>query len=98
MSQTNQVDRHVRAGTLAVHKYHSSGRTIDLAGLLFQDIVITTYATLNSEFRRGTGLLDKIEWFRLILDEGDLLADSCRYSDGLIMTLTLIKVMLFETI
>lgn len=77
-SQTDRVDRHVYAGTVAVHKFHSSGRMIDLAGLLRQDIVITTYATINSEFRRGTSRLDKIEWFRLILDEGDLLVDSCR--------------------
>lgn len=45
---------------------------MDIIQLLQQDIVITTYATITSGFRRGTGRLDKIEWFRLILDEGEL--------------------------
>ena len=35
------------------------------------DIVITTYHTLASDFARAKHELREIEWYRLVLDEGE---------------------------
>jgi len=38
--------------------------------LLQYDIVLTTYATLVSEYQNEQSLLYETNWFRLVLDEG----------------------------
>lgn len=73
---------HIRGGTLAVHKYHGSQKYTNTFHLLQHDIVITTYATLLYDFRHGRGPLERIEWYRIVLDEG---ARSC-YPHGAIST------------
>lgn len=35
------------------------------------DIVLTTYATVAADFRRGKSMLNRIFWYRLVLDEGN---------------------------
>jgi len=65
-----EIEKHVLPGTLAVHKYHGAEKAVNMFCLLQKDVVLTTYASVTTEFRRGVGLLNKIEWFRLILDEG----------------------------
>jgi SNF2 family DNA or RNA helicase len=53
------------------HKYHGRQRQQD-ADLLFErDVVFSTYATLASEPDRGMGILNSVEWFRIVLDEGE---------------------------
>ena len=67
---TNCYIRHVTPGTLRVYTYHNMQKNVDILTLLKQDIVFTTYATINTEFSRGIPRLDKIEWYRILLDEG----------------------------
>lgn len=37
------------------------------------DLVITTYHTLASDYSNAKGLLNQVEWYRLVLDEGQYL-------------------------
>ena len=34
------------------------------------DIVLTTYSTLVVDFFKGLGVLHRVRWFRVVLDEG----------------------------
>ena len=63
--------RHIAADTLNVLKYHGQRREVSVADLLDYDIVLSTYATVSSDFKRESGLLHAVSWFRLILDEGN---------------------------
>lgn len=72
----SELERASRPGTLAVHVYYGEGRD-QLAAALDQqrvEVVITSYGTLTSEYRReserrGSGLLFRHAWHRVILDE-----------------------------
>ena len=57
-------------GTVKVYKYHGIRKVIDLDALIEHDLVMTTYATLTSDFARRISLLQRIVWFRVVLDEG----------------------------
>lgn len=58
-------------GSMTFYKYHGRQRQQD-ANLLFErDVVFSTYATLASEPDRGIGILSSVEWFRIVLDEGE---------------------------
>ncbi|EKG12621.1 SNF2-related protein [Macrophomina phaseolina MS6] len=65
----SQSPPHIRPGTLKVHKYHGQHRQIGRADLIEHDIVLTTYGTIATELRRRQGVLEHINWFRLVLDE-----------------------------
>jgi SNF2 family DNA or RNA helicase len=58
-----------------MHIYHGPKRELDPLKLLDFDIIFTTYATVATEFRRGSNALHNINWFRIVLDEGKF-ADS----------------------
>ena len=62
--------RHVDHELLKVHKYHGIRKDIDLDSLVEHDVILTTYATLASGFKKRTSLLQQIRWFRVVLDEG----------------------------
>ena len=49
-----QFDDHVHVGLLNVYTYYGSERTKDQNLLAEQDIVLTTYQTLSSEFSKVT--------------------------------------------
>lgn len=51
-------------------KYHGQNRERSQSALCNADIVITTYHTLASEVANSTHLINDIEWYRLVLDEG----------------------------
>ncbi|KAI4608165.1 hypothetical protein J4E80_009173 [Alternaria sp. BMP 0032] len=57
-------------------KRRRSGATLIVASsdqrLMEADLVITTYHTLASDFARTKHELRHIEWYRLVIDEGDL--------------------------
>lgn len=57
-------------GLLRVYKYHGIRKDIDLDSLVTHDIILTTYATLASDFIKGTSPLQQATWFRVVLDEG----------------------------
>ncbi|WFC93720.1 DNA helicase rad5 [Malassezia brasiliensis] len=72
----SELERASRPGTLTVHVYYGEARD-QLAAALDQqraDVVITSYGTLTSEYRReserrGSALLFRHVWHRVILDE-----------------------------
>lgn len=57
-------------GTISLHRFHGSGKDISLPQLLQHDVVLTTYASIAAEFCRGKSTLHRIEWYRVVLDEG----------------------------
>lgn len=68
---TEQQRRHIYPGNMTFYKYHGRQRQQD-ANLVFErDVVFSTYATLASEPSRGIGILNSVEWFRIVLDEGE---------------------------
>lgn len=48
-----EIERHVAPGALRVATYHGSKRTADPHVLAGADVVLTTYSTLENEFRRA---------------------------------------------
>lgn len=68
---------------LRVYKYHGSRKDIDLESLVNYDIILTTYATLASDFMKGTSPLQQATWFRVVLDEGiNFTAGDSRFSQA----------------
>lgn len=67
---TNDRIRHVYPGELPCYKYLGPGRDKEPELLHDTAIVFTTYATAAAEFRRGNSNLERIKWFRIVLDEG----------------------------
>jgi SWI/SNF-related matrix-associated actin-dependent regulator of chromatin subfamily A3 len=61
---------HVRPNELKFHKFHHHRKKIDPTTLAQYDIVLTTYATAAVDFWRGQSTLHRINWYRVILDEG----------------------------
>ena len=66
--------RRIVPGVLRITRYHGYDRTKHFAQLLDFDIVLTTYGTVATEFRksykRGREVLYYLRWFRIVLDEG----------------------------
>ena len=57
-------------GGLKVCEYHGRGRESKLEAIANCDIVLSTYHTIASESSKSTSPLFKINWFRVVLDEG----------------------------
>lgn len=69
----SNFNRHFDAATLDILtmiKYHGQSRERSLAKLCEADIVITTYHTLAADAAKSKNLMNDIEWYRLVLDEG----------------------------
>ncbi|KAF2502993.1 hypothetical protein BU16DRAFT_449792 [Lophium mytilinum] len=64
----DQINTHVAKKILRTYIYHGSGRTQDIDDLAKYDLVLTTYSTIAAEYMRGKAL-EKINWFRIVLDE-----------------------------
>ncbi|KAI9779018.1 MAG: hypothetical protein M1816_003778 [Peltula sp. TS41687] len=60
---------HLLPDTINVHKYHGSKRETDPLRLREFDLILTTYTTVTTEFSRGTSVLHRMNFFRLVLDE-----------------------------
>ncbi|KAK4210760.1 SNF2 family N-terminal domain-containing protein [Rhypophila decipiens] len=54
-------------------KYHGPGRERELGALEQSDVVITTYNTLAAEATAKKSQLHKINWYRVVLDEGHII-------------------------
>jgi SWI/SNF-related matrix-associated actin-dependent regulator of chromatin subfamily A3 len=61
---------HLQSNQIRVLKHHGSSKAQEMEHLLQHDIVLTTYATLASEYQNEQSLLYETTWFRLVLDEG----------------------------
>jgi SWI/SNF-related matrix-associated actin-dependent regulator of chromatin subfamily A3 len=57
-------------GSLNVVKYHGQGRESSPIALADTDIVLSTYHTIAAEALDHSSPVYKIEWFRIVLDEG----------------------------
>lgn len=62
---------HATLNALTTIKYHGQNRERSPAMICDADIVITTYHTLASETSSSKNLINDIEWYRLVLDEGN---------------------------
>lgn len=60
---------HVKPGTLKICRFHGSGRPRSPDRLVDHDIVLTTYATLSAD-SSALQVLQKAQWYRVVLDEG----------------------------
>ncbi|UZP36582.1 hypothetical protein NXS19_004398 [Fusarium pseudograminearum] len=63
-----EVSKHFKDGSLRVHTFHGDSRSTESTSLMNHDIVLTTFATLVSDFKRRK-VLQSVEWFRVVLDE-----------------------------
>lgn len=73
----NTSTRHFWADVLHHIRFHGQNRPQDTETLRDYDIVLTTYATLAAD-RNGQALLYRMEWFRVVLDEGQFLIKSSK--------------------
>jgi hypothetical protein len=67
---------HVRRGGLICKRHHGKTRIQDVEDLESVDVVLTTYHTLTSEWRRHSPsspmAIFTLGWYRVVLDEGML--------------------------
>ncbi|KAI8934777.1 hypothetical protein NX059_008464 [Plenodomus lindquistii] len=71
-SWKEEIETHIAPGTMDVRIYHGTNKRFDLPTLLRSDVVITTYATIAADFSQGKSILNHIQWYRLVLDEGNV--------------------------
>ncbi|KAJ6304280.1 hypothetical protein OIU77_018030 [Salix suchowensis] len=70
------VQEHTESGSLKLYKYYGENKIKDVEELKKYDIVLTTYGTFGIEsYERRCPLL-KIEWWRVILDEADVIKNA----------------------
>lgn len=68
----DQLEQHIRADvTLNVYLYYGAERNRSVSLLSSQDVVLTTYNVLSSDFgNKASSPLHKVNWLRVVLDEG----------------------------
>ncbi|XP_042709590.2 helicase-like transcription factor isoform X3 [Chrysemys picta bellii] len=68
----DQFEQHIRPDVhLNIYVYYGPDRSKDPSFLSKQDIVLTTYNILASDYgSRGDSLLHRLKWLRVVLDEG----------------------------
>jgi SWI/SNF-related matrix-associated actin-dependent regulator of chromatin subfamily A3 len=73
MSWEEQIQKHIKKGSLKCLKYHGQSKSNLKSDLRDYDVVLTTYDTLRretTEYPNTTGNLKQVEWLRVVLDEG----------------------------
>jgi len=53
-----------------IAKYYGKGRNIDVETYYNSDIIFTTYHTIAASINQSNSVINHIEWFRVVLDEG----------------------------
>ena len=66
-----EIFSHIRPKALTTATFHGNGRSENPAAFVNVDLVLTTYSTLMYDYRKA-GVLQKMVWFRVVLDEGKL--------------------------
>ncbi|KAK3684318.1 SNF2 family N-terminal domain-containing protein [Podospora appendiculata] len=72
----DEIVKHVAPRTLTFYKYHGPNRALPSSTAPPYDIIMSTYGTVESDRRRGGGVLDAFHWYRLILDEAHFIRNS----------------------
>ncbi|SCO16339.1 related to promoter binding protein RUSH-1alpha [Fusarium fujikuroi] len=75
----NEIDRRFQPHTFKTVTFHGDARPKKRELLLGHDIVLTTYHTLEND-NRGKGILNSINWSRVVLDEDNQTAHQIRNS------------------
>ncbi|XP_057826600.2 DNA repair protein RAD5A isoform X2 [Cryptomeria japonica] len=75
-----EIETHTQPGALSVYVHYGQSRTKDVKTLLQQDVVLTTYGVLSSEYQpensQEEGVLHSIHWYRVVLDEAHSIKSS----------------------
>ncbi|XP_047168024.1 DNA repair protein RAD5A [Vigna umbellata] len=75
-----EIETHVHHGSLSLYVHYGQSRPKDAKSLAQNDVVITTYGILASEFSSenadDNGGLFSIRWFRVVLDEAHTIKSS----------------------
>ncbi|XP_009296828.1 helicase-like transcription factor isoform X2 [Danio rerio] len=68
----DQFEQHIRTDvTVKVYLYYGSERNRSVSLLSEQDVVLTTYNVLSSDFgNKASSPLHNVKWLRVVLDEG----------------------------
>jgi SWI/SNF-related matrix-associated actin-dependent regulator of chromatin subfamily A3 len=64
-----EIGSRVKPDTLRICIFHGSSRPKSPEGIIDHDLVLTTYATLSAD-SKDLKILQEIEWYRVVLDEG----------------------------
>ncbi|KAF3808323.1 DNA repair protein RAD5B [Colletotrichum gloeosporioides] len=82
-SWRSEIERHFEPKAFDTKVFHGPTRLQDLSALASANIVLTTYATIVAE-DKGNKVLQRLSWFRIVLDEGrSLMPCSPIYTDWL---------------
>ena len=65
----DRAARHIAKGFLRVAAFHGADRANEPHVYKDLDLVLTTYSTLSSDSQKAR-VLQRVDWFRVILDEG----------------------------
>ncbi|XVF19793.1 hypothetical protein REPUB_Repub11eG0141500 [Reevesia pubescens] len=75
-----EIETHVQTGSLSLYVHYGQSRPKDAKLLAQNDVVITTYGVLASEFSaensEDNGGLYSVQWFRIVLDEAHTIKSS----------------------
>jgi len=69
MYETDNSGSHLKEDALSYIVFHGDRRPKLPEYVIDHDLVLTTYATMIADCK-GSGVLQKIAWFRVVLDEG----------------------------
>jgi SWI/SNF-related matrix-associated actin-dependent regulator of chromatin subfamily A3 len=62
--------RHVAKDSISVYRYHGPNRIRDPTKLREFDIILTSYHTVTHECSKGNNVFGRLNFFRVVLDEG----------------------------
>ncbi|KAH7680561.1 DNA helicase protein [Dioscorea alata] len=75
-----EIETHARCGSLTLYVHYGQSRPKDAKLLAENDVVLTTYGVLGSEFSaensEDNGVLYSVRWFRIVLDEAHTIKSS----------------------
>ncbi|XP_021745852.1 putative SWI/SNF-related matrix-associated actin-dependent regulator of chromatin subfamily A member 3-like 1 [Chenopodium quinoa] len=73
---TEQLSDHTYLNSLKYYEYHGKDRTRDVEVLKKYDVVLTSYNTLSVEESLSESPMNKMDWRRIILDEGHIIKNT----------------------